>query len=105
MGAIQRLKLCVVECQWSLGLSLPSDKRIVGTVVLSGGIGMKIDNNVHRDDVEMLVRELINVERGKKVKKIVMELKTKAEEATKPGSSSYKNMEKLITEILKVWKF
>ena len=66
------------------------------------GIGMQTDNNVHRDDVEMLVRDLMDVERGKEMKKNVMELKTKAEEATKPGGSSYKNMEKLITEILKV---
>ncbi|KAK7824687.1 udp-glycosyltransferase 85a8 [Quercus suber] len=65
-------------------------------------IGMEIDNNVHRDDVEMLVRELMDVERDKEMKKNIMELKTKAEEAMKPGSSSYKNMEKLITKILKV---
>ncbi|KAK7824692.1 7-deoxyloganetin glucosyltransferase [Quercus suber] len=34
--------------------------------------------------------------------KNVMELKTKPEEATKHGGSSYKNIKKLITEILKV---
>ncbi|KAK7840516.1 7-deoxyloganetin glucosyltransferase [Quercus suber] len=39
---------------------------------------------------------------GKEMKKNVIELKTKAEEATKPGGSSYKNMEKLIAEVLQV---
>ncbi|KAL4614839.1 hypothetical protein ACB092_07G081800 [Castanea dentata] len=66
------------------------------------GIGMGIDNNVHRDDVEKLVRELMDGERGKEMKKNVMDLKTKAKEATKSGDSSYKNMENLITEVLKV---
>ena len=66
------------------------------------GIGMEIDNNVQRDVVEKLVRELMDGERGKEMKKNVIELKTKAEEATKPGGSSYKNMEKLIAEVLQV---
>ncbi|KAK9989045.1 hypothetical protein SO802_029284 [Lithocarpus litseifolius] len=65
-------------------------------------IGMEIDNNVQRDVVEKLVRELMDGERGKEMKKNVIELKTKAEEATKPGGSSYKNMEKLIAEVLQV---
>ena len=63
---------------------------------------MEIDNNVQRDVVEKLVRELMDGERGKEMKKNVIELKTKAEEATKPGGSSYKNMEKLIAEVLQV---
>lgn len=63
---------------------------------------MEIDNNVQRDVVEKLVRELMNGERGKEMKKKVIELKTKAEEATKPGGSSFKNMAKLIAEVLLV---
>ena len=64
------------------------------------GIGMEIDNNVQRDEVEKLVRELMNGEKGKNMKKKVIEWKTKAEEATKPGGSSYQNLEKLIVQVL-----
>ncbi|BBG99841.1 UDP-Glycosyltransferase superfamily protein [Prunus dulcis] len=33
------------------------------------GSGMEIDNNVKRDEVEMLVRELMEGEKGKKLKR------------------------------------
>ncbi|KAK6143695.1 hypothetical protein DH2020_024043 [Rehmannia glutinosa] len=49
-------------------------------------IGMEIDNNVKRDDVELLVRELTDGEKGKKMKEKALEWKRKAEEATRPGA-------------------
>ncbi|KAK7824703.1 7-deoxyloganetin glucosyltransferase [Quercus suber] len=64
------------------------------------GIGMEIDNNVQRDEVEKLVRELMDGEKGKELKKKAMEWKIKAEDATKPSGSSYQNMDKLISEVL-----
>ncbi|XP_023874816.1 7-deoxyloganetin glucosyltransferase [Quercus suber] len=64
------------------------------------GIGMEIDNNVKRDEVENLVRELMDGEKGKEMKKKAMEWKTKAEDAVKPGGSSYQNLDKLIAEVL-----
>ena len=64
------------------------------------GIAMEIDNNVQRDEVEKLVRELVDGEKGKEMKKKVIEWKIKAEEATKPGGSSYQNLEKLIAQLL-----
>ena len=64
------------------------------------GIAMEIDNNVQRDEVEKLVRELIDGEKGKEIKKNVMGWKTKAEDSTKPGGSSYQNLDKLIAEVL-----
>ncbi|KAL8553521.1 hypothetical protein ACS0TY_002000 [Phlomoides rotata] len=63
-------------------------------------IGMEIDNNVKRDEVELLVRELMDGEKGKKMKEKVMEWKKKAEAATMAGGSSYLNLEKLIKELL-----
>ncbi|KAK6143706.1 hypothetical protein DH2020_024054 [Rehmannia glutinosa] len=63
-------------------------------------IGMEIDNNVKRDDVELLVRELTDGEKGKKMKEKALEWKRKAEEATRPGGSSYLNLDKLIKEVL-----
>ncbi|XP_041015678.1 7-deoxyloganetin glucosyltransferase-like [Juglans microcarpa x Juglans regia] len=64
------------------------------------GIGMEIDNNVKRNEVEKLVRELMEGVKGKEMKKKVMEWKTKAEEAVKPGGSSHQNLDKLIADVL-----
>ncbi|KAK7850994.1 udp-glycosyltransferase 85a8 [Quercus suber] len=64
------------------------------------GIAMEADNNVQRDEVEKLVRELIDGEKGKELKKNVMEWKTKANDSTKPGGSSYQNLDKLIALVL-----
>uniref|UniRef100_A0A5B7A6P5 Putative UDP-glucosyl transferase 85A2 n=1 Tax=Davidia involucrata TaxID=16924 RepID=A0A5B7A6P5_DAVIN len=66
------------------------------------GIGMEIDSNyVKRDEVEKLVRELMEGEtKGKEMKNKAMEWKTKAQEATSPGGSSYLNFERLLKEIL-----
>ncbi|XP_022967170.1 7-deoxyloganetin glucosyltransferase-like [Cucurbita maxima] len=64
------------------------------------GIGMEIDSNVKRNEVEELVRELMDGEKGKKMKENVMNLKIKAEEACVRGGSAYKNLDKLIDEVL-----
>ncbi|KAA0031467.1 7-deoxyloganetin glucosyltransferase-like [Cucumis melo var. makuwa] len=63
-------------------------------------IGMEIDNNVKRNEVEKLVRELMDGEKGKKMKENAMNLKSKAEEAYKPGGLSWKQLDKLINEVL-----
>ncbi|CAI9770064.1 unnamed protein product [Fraxinus pennsylvanica] len=60
------------------------------------GTGMEIDNNVKRDEVEELVKELMDGEKGKKMKEKAMEWKKKAEEATSPGGSSFTSFEKLV---------
>ena len=61
---------------------------------------MEIDNNIQRDEVEKLVRELMDGEKGKELKKKAIEWKIKAEDATKPSGSSYQNLDKLIFEVL-----
>ena len=61
---------------------------------------MEIDNNIQRDEVEKLVRELMDGEKGKELKKKAKEWKIKVEDATKPSCSSYENMDKLISEVL-----
>ena len=63
------------------------------------GIGMEIDGNVKRE-VEKAVRELMDGEKGKEMKKKAMEWKKLAEEATKPGGSSYNNFDKLLSDVL-----
>nr|WIW42761.1 UDP-glycosyltransferase [Nicotiana tabacum] len=65
------------------------------------GIGMEIDNNVKRDEVESLVRELMTGEKGKEMKKRALEWHKLAEEAAqKPAGSSYANIDKMVNEIL-----
>ncbi|OVA18813.1 UDP-glucuronosyl/UDP-glucosyltransferase [Macleaya cordata] len=64
------------------------------------GIGMEIDNNVKRDEVEKLVRELMEGEKGKEMKNRAMEWKKSAEVAASVGGSSYVNLDKLVNEVL-----
>ncbi|XLR46546.1 hypothetical protein S83_031206 [Arachis hypogaea] len=64
------------------------------------GIGIEINNDVKRKDLENLVNELMVEEKGKKMRQKVMELKKKAEEVTRPGGSSYMNLDKVIKEVL-----
>ncbi|GAB2275715.1 hypothetical protein Dimus_010467 [Dionaea muscipula] len=63
-------------------------------------IGMEIDNNVKRDEVEKLVREMVDGEKGKELKKRAMEWKARAEAAAEQGGSSSKNLEKFINQVL-----
>ncbi|CAL2277743.1 unnamed protein product [Prunus armeniaca] len=60
------------------------------------GVGLEIDSNVKRSEVEKLVRELLSDEKGKEMRKNAMEWKRKAEEATGPRGSSLLNLEKLV---------
>lgn len=60
------------------------------------GIGMEIDNDVKRDEVEGLVREMMEGEKGKEMKKKAEEWKDLANNATREGGSSYVNMDKLV---------
>ncbi|XP_043687285.1 7-deoxyloganetin glucosyltransferase-like isoform X2 [Telopea speciosissima] len=65
------------------------------------GIGAEIDNNVKRNDVEKLVRELMEGENGKEMKSKAMIWRKKAEEATSSvGGSSLVNFDNLVKEIL-----
>ncbi|KAF7803730.1 7-deoxyloganetin glucosyltransferase-like [Senna tora] len=64
------------------------------------GIGIEIENDVKREEVEKLVIELMEGEKGKKMRQSALEWKKIAEEDTKPGGSSYMNLDKLIKEVL-----
>ncbi|KAG9451455.1 hypothetical protein H6P81_011420 [Aristolochia fimbriata] len=64
-------------------------------------IGMEIDSNVKRGEVAALVRELMEGERGKKMKMKAGVWKDRAEKATNPaGGSSYVNLEKIVKDVL-----
>jgi UDP:flavonoid glycosyltransferase YjiC (YdhE family) len=63
--------------------------------------GMVMDSdNVTRDEVEKLVVELIEGEKGKKIRRKAIEWKKMAIEATNVDGSSSLNLEKLVSEVL-----
>ncbi|RWR79291.1 7-deoxyloganetin glucosyltransferase [Cinnamomum micranthum f. kanehirae] len=64
------------------------------------GIGMEIDNNVKRDEVEGLVREMMEGDKGKEIRNKALEWKAHAEISIKPEGSSYKNFDDLINQVL-----
>ncbi|KAK9085739.1 hypothetical protein Sjap_026150 [Stephania japonica] len=66
----------------------------------SWDIGMEIDNNVNRDEVENLVRELMVGDKGKQMKRNAQVWKKAAVKATKSGGSSFVNFERLVKEVL-----
>ena len=63
-------------------------------------VGLEIDNDVKRDQVENLVRELMEKEKGKKMRIKAMEWKKLAEEATGRQGSSSINLDNLVSQVL-----
>ncbi|KAL3736490.1 hypothetical protein ACJRO7_025437 [Eucalyptus globulus] len=64
------------------------------------GVGMEMDSNVKRHEVERLVRELMEGEVGKKMRGKAMEWKKMAEAAVCEKGSSSMNLDKLLDEVL-----
>lgn len=65
------------------------------------GIGVEIESDVNREQVEGLVRELMGGEKGKEMRKKALEWKYKAEAATSLGGSSYNNYNSLVLQLKK----
>ncbi|XP_004303933.1 PREDICTED: 7-deoxyloganetin glucosyltransferase-like [Fragaria vesca subsp. vesca] len=65
------------------------------------GIGVEImSNDVKRDEIEKLVKEVMEGEKGKKLRNKAMEWKKLAEEATGPHGSSATNLDNLVNQLL-----
>ncbi|KAG5098114.1 hypothetical protein JHK82_047968 [Glycine max] len=62
-------------------------------------IGIEIDTNVKREEVEKLVNDFTEGEKGNKMRKKIVELKKKAGEATTPSGCSFMNLDKFIKEV------
>ncbi|KAK9110729.1 hypothetical protein Sjap_018789 [Stephania japonica] len=62
-------------------------------------MGMEIGGNVRREEIEITVKELMEGERGKKMRDKALDWKEKADKATKPGGSSYNNFDRLLKEV------
>jgi UDP:flavonoid glycosyltransferase YjiC (YdhE family) len=63
-------------------------------------IGMEVNEDVKRDEIEALVKEMMEGDKGKAMRQKAEEWKKKAVKATDIGGSSYKSFEKLIEEAL-----
>ncbi|CAK9148709.1 unnamed protein product [Ilex paraguariensis] len=63
-------------------------------------IGMEIDNDVKRDEVEKLVRQLMEGEHGKRMKNEALEWKRLAEKATSLDGSSSLNLDDMISKFV-----
>ncbi|XP_010676253.2 7-deoxyloganetin glucosyltransferase [Beta vulgaris subsp. vulgaris] len=65
------------------------------------GIGMEIDNNVRRSEVEKQVRELMEEKKGEEMTRKAMEWKILAEEAAAtPSGSSCSNFDNLVNQVI-----
>ncbi|XP_054803459.1 7-deoxyloganetin glucosyltransferase-like [Prosopis cineraria] len=67
------------------------------------GTGMEVGPVVKRDEVRRMVVEVMegSSEKGKEMKQKALEWKRKAEEATMPGGSSHRNLEKVLEFVLR----
>jgi hypothetical protein len=66
------------------------------------GIGMEIDSEVTREQVSELVKEMIEGDEGKKMKKKAMEWKQKAKAAVAKGGSAYNSFNQLADDLLQL---
>ncbi|CAM8909727.1 unnamed protein product [Rhodiola kirilowii] len=64
------------------------------------GVGMELDTDVKRDEVEKLARELMEGDRGKDMRKKAAYWKSLAEEAVGPNGSSTLNFKNVVNEVL-----
>ncbi|KAK7319438.1 hypothetical protein RJT34_04159 [Clitoria ternatea] len=65
-------------------------------------VGMEIESDVNREQVERLVRELMGGEKGKEMRNMAVEWKKKAQAATSLGGSSYNNYCNLVLQLKQV---
>jgi hypothetical protein len=63
------------------------------------GVGIEIESDVNREQVEGLVKELMGGEKGKEMRKKCVDWKHKAEAATSIGGSSYDNYNSLVLQL------
>ncbi|RWR87777.1 UDP-glycosyltransferase 85K11 [Cinnamomum micranthum f. kanehirae] len=65
------------------------------------GVGMEINNNAKREEIEALLKEMMGEEKGKEIRKNALKFKESAEDSVKAGGSSHTNLELLIQELLR----
>lgn len=64
------------------------------------GIGVEVPDEVRRDEVEAMIREAMEGEKGRDMRRRVLELRDSALASAKPGGRSMCNVDRLIQEVL-----
>ena len=64
------------------------------------GIGLQINDDVKREDVKSLVKEVMEGEKGNDLRKKAMEWKERAAKAVDEGGTSSLNMRKLFEDFI-----
>lgn len=70
-------------------------------VCMEWEMGLEVDHDVKRDEIEALVRNVMQGEKGKEMKAKALEWKGKAEEATRVRGSSYNDFDRFVKETLR----
>ncbi|KAF6152049.1 hypothetical protein GIB67_031371 [Kingdonia uniflora] len=63
-------------------------------------IGMEIDDNAKREEFEVIIRKMMEGEKGKKLREKASEWKDMAQKASKGGSSHNNNIDRVIKKVL-----
>ncbi|XXG76715.1 hypothetical protein AAC387_Pa08g1011 [Persea americana] len=69
------------------------------------GVGMEINNNARREEIEALIKEMMGGEKGKEMRKKALSWKESAGNSIEEGGSSHTNLELLIQELLHLGDF
>ncbi|KAF3445106.1 hypothetical protein FNV43_RR14799 [Rhamnella rubrinervis] len=97
-STIESLSSGVPMLCWPFVADQPTNCRYTCKV---WGIGMEINKDVKREEVETRVRELMERDKGKEMKKNVMKWKRLAEDATSaPNGSSTEDLDDLVRHLL-----
>ncbi|KAJ4767636.1 UDP-Glycosyltransferase superfamily protein [Rhynchospora pubera] len=96
-STIESLSTGVPMISWPFFAEQQTNCRYVCT---DWGVGMEIDNNVKRDEVEGQVRELMTGEKGAEMRNQAVKWMKSAITASQPGGSSFNNLERLVHEVL-----
>ena len=64
------------------------------------GVAMEIGHDVRREAVEGKIREAMDGEKGKEMRRRAAEWREEAVRATRPGGGSYASLEKLVNDVL-----
>lgn len=61
---------------------------------------MEISNDVKREEVEGLIKELLGGEKGIELRKMAMKWKETSSKAIEPDGTSFLNLKRVISEVL-----
>ncbi|KAL6130137.1 hypothetical protein ACLB2K_068518 [Fragaria x ananassa] len=92
-STIETISECVPVLCWPFHGDQLTNCRFLCT---DWGIGMEVNKDVKRDEIEALVKEMLEGEKCMKMRQTAREWKKKAIAATDIGGSSYNNFERLI---------